>query len=161
MSNPATVFLDPAAVQAMAEHAREAFPDECCGVLLEGPDSAVRVLRIRNIQEELHAEDPVRYPRPATIAYVGHPDDLRIALDAADQPGCRLLAFYHSHPDHDAYFSDEDLAQATPFGEPSYPDALQVVLSIYDREFRCLKAFAWSPSQERYVEALRIDEVPA
>ena len=67
-------------------------------------------------------------------------------------PGCALAAFYHSHPDHAAYFSEEDVRQATPFGEPSYPDALQIVLSVVDREVLDAKAFAWSAALETYVE---------
>ena len=47
---------------------------------------------------------------------------------------------------------EEDTAQATPFGEPSYPDALQVVVSVYDREVRDIKAFAWSAEASAYVE---------
>ena len=57
---------------------------------------------------------------------------------------------YHSHPDHDAYFSDEDLAQAAPDGEPSYPEAVQIVVSIYDGEVRDVKAFAWSADSSTY-----------
>jgi len=134
-------------------HSVEAFPDECCGVIVAGADGAQRAIRIRNIQDEMHAKDPLAYPRTARIAYAGHPADLREALDAAEAPGCALVAFYHSHPDHDAYFSEEDTAQATPFGEPSYPEALQIVVSVYDRVVRTIKAFAWSDGEAAYVEA--------
>ena len=89
-------------------------------------------------------------------APLAHEDDaeraVRAALDLADEQGCRLVAFYHSHPDHDAYFSAEDTAQATPFGEPSYPGALQVVVSVRERSVREIKAFAWSDQASAYVE---------
>jgi [CysO sulfur-carrier protein]-S-L-cysteine hydrolase len=140
------------ALDDIRRHSREEYPEECCGVIIRDADSVTRVLRIRNIQNEMHAKDPERYPRTARTAYAGHPQDLRVALEAADAPGCALVAFYHSHPDHDSYFSAEDVAQATPFGEPSYPDALQLVVSVYDREIRVIKAFAWSPSEETFVE---------
>jgi proteasome lid subunit RPN8/RPN11 len=136
----------------LRRHVIEAYPDECCGVIVRLADGSERVLRIRNIQDEMHAKDPVAYPRTARIAYTGHPQDLRVALELADGPDCALVAFYHSHPDHDSYFSEEDTRQATPFGEPSYPDALQIVVSVYDREVRATKAFGWSPSDEAYVE---------
>ncbi len=140
------------ALDDVREHSRTEYPDECCGVIVRGADAATRVFRVRNVQNEMHAKDPANYPRTARTAYAGHPQDLRVALEAADAPGCSLVAFYHSHPDHDSYFSAEDVAQATPFGEPSYPDALQIVVSVYDREIRAIKAFAWSPSEENYVE---------
>jgi proteasome lid subunit RPN8/RPN11 len=140
------------ALDDIRRHSAEAYPDECCGVIVREADFGARVFRVRNIQDEMHAKDPAQYPRTARTAYAGHPQDLRLALDAADAPGCALLAFYHSHPDHDSYFSAEDVAQATPFGEPSYPDALQLVVSVYDREIRVIKAFAWSPPEETFVE---------
>ncbi|HYB98279.1 MAG TPA: Mov34/MPN/PAD-1 family protein [Candidatus Limnocylindrales bacterium] len=139
------------------EHSREEYPDECCGVVVVLPDGEQKVMRVRNVQNEMHAKDPVRYPRTARTAYAGHPADLRAALDAADAPGAELLAFYHSHPDHEAYFSEEDTAQATPFGEPSYPDAIQIVVSVYDRQVRRIKAFVWSPQSGAYVET-ELDE---
>ena len=144
--------LDERAWTEMTSHAAETYPDECCGVVVARPDGAQSVIRVRNVQDEMHVRDPDRYPRRARTAYTGHPEDLKRALDAAEAPGCGLVAFYHSHPDHAAYFSDEDVRQATPFGEPSYPEALQIVLSVYDREVRDAKAFAWSVADETYVE---------
>lgn len=144
--------LSKPVLDAMKQHSVEEFPDECCGLLVGKPDGTVEVRRVRNIQNEMHASDPERYPRTAATAYAGHPEDLRDGLLAADEPGHSLVAFYHSHPDHDAYFSDEDVAQATPFGEPSYPDAVQIVVSIYDREVRVIKGFAWSADQEAFVD---------
>jgi proteasome lid subunit RPN8/RPN11 len=139
-------------VAELEAHARETFPDECCGVIVADQAGTQRAIRIRNIQDEMHAEDPVRYPRTAKLAYAGHPEDLKRALEAGEAPGHALVAFYHSHPDHPSYFSDEDVAQATPFGEPSYPDALQVVISVYGDEIRDMKAFAWSADAETFVE---------
>ena len=133
-------------------HSGEEYPDECCGVIISTADGDVRVVRVRNVQDVMHAEDPRNYPRTARTAYVGHPADLRAALDLADRPGGALVAFYHSHPDHDSYFSAEDTAQATPFGEPSYPEALQIVVSVYDRRIHAIKAFSWSPDAGAYVE---------
>lgn len=133
-------------------HSVESYPDECCGVVVSAADGGVRALRVRNVQDEMHAADPANYPRTARTAYAGHPADLRAALDLADEPGAALTAFYHSHPDHESYFSAEDTVQATPFGEPSYPEALQIVVSVFDREVRDIKAFAWSPDEQAYVE---------
>jgi proteasome lid subunit RPN8/RPN11 len=143
--------IDSAAMHQIHVHSEEEYPSECCGVVVEVAGD-VRVVRVRNIQDEMHAKDPARYPRTSRTAYAGHPADLRAALELADGPGCRLVAFYHSHPDHDAYFSAEDTVQATPFGEPSYPDALQIVVSVYERRVRTVKAFAWSEAETSYVE---------
>lgn len=150
--------IDRNAMDEIRRHAIETYPDECCGVVVGDSAAGARVFRVRNVQDEMHAADPARYPRTARIAYSGHAGDLRVALDAADAPGCALAAFYHSHPDHDAYFSPEDVAQATPFGEPSYPDALQIVVSVREGRVATVKAFAWSVASSAYVET-ELEEV--
>ena len=145
--------IDPKALSEIATHAEETFPDECCGVVLALPDRTQKVVRIRNVQDEMHASDPKRYPRTARDAYTGEPGELLVALERAERPGHRLLAFYHSHPEHDAYFSEEDLAQATPFGEPSYPEASQIVISVLGGKAEETKVFSWSEKEGSYVEA--------
>jgi proteasome lid subunit RPN8/RPN11 len=137
--------------RALEAHAIETYPDECCGVLI-GTSGGTELVRIRNIQDEMHSSDPARYPRTARTAYAGHPGDLRDALARSEIKGHRLVAFYHSHPDHAAYFSDEDVRQATPFGEPSYPEALQIVVSVSETGVGEIKAFGWSPDLGSYAE---------
>ena len=144
--------LDSVVWDQLVAHAVGEYPIECCGILIRDPAGVVEVARIRNVQDEMHARDPARYPRTARTAYAGHPADLKDALERAERPGFSLVGFYHSHPDHAAYFSDEDVAQATPFGEPSYPDAVQIVLSVVDREVKDVKAFAWNGEQSAYAE---------
>ena len=56
----------------ISRHAREAFPDECCGVILSTGDSD-RVHALENIQNQLHALDPQTYPRTAASAYAIYP----------------------------------------------------------------------------------------
>ena len=132
-------------------------------VLSDGENEEVRPLV--NIQNQLHALDPATYPRTAAIAYAMDPRELESILDEAGRSGTKLKAFYHSHPDHDAYFSAEDKAFATPFGEPTFPDAAQIVVSIYHRTVKTIKAFAWSDDVKDFLE-LKIqpvepDEPPA
>lgn len=137
---------------AIEAHAIEAYPDECCGLVVErGGD--VHVERVSNVQDLMHARDPENFPRTARIAFTMGPEAGPLLL-AAERGELRLLAFYHSHPDHDAYFSEEDKRQATgAWDEPSYPDAGQVVVSIYDRKVRAIKAFAWDASLNDFTDA--------
>lgn len=152
MTQPTEVTLTTQAWQEIARHAEESFPEECCGVVLaEGGKE--RVQRLENIQNKLHALDPETYPRTAVIAYAMDPKELERVIDQATRTGAKLKAFYHSHPDHEAYFSDEDKVFACPFGEPTFPNAAQIVVSIYHREVKRLAAFAWSGEKNDFVEA--------
>lgn len=144
--------LTEAAVAAVAAHARETWPEECCGVILGGGRRGDRVHRLPNVQNGLHARDPETFPRDARTAYTMDPGALEAVLEQAERGGLSLKAFYHSHPDHDAYFSDEDRACATPFGEPTYPDAAQVVVSVMNGVVAGMAVYAWNPQAGDFVE---------
>jgi len=146
-----TLSLSATAWGEISRHAQETFPEECCGVVLSnGTVDFVR--RLKNMQNRLHALDPQTYPRTAAIAYAMDPLELATVLQQAEAGGAKLKAFYHSHPDHDAYFSEEDKAFASPFGEPTYPETAQIVVSIYDRAVKTARAFAWSDIKKDFVE---------
>ena len=151
MSAPAEILLTEDTWNEISRHSKETFPEECCGLVLSnGAREYVR--RVENIQNKLHALDPMTYPRTAAIAYAMDPRELQSVLDDADQAGAKLKAFYHSHPDHEAYFSAEDKSFATPFGEPTFPSAAQIVVSIFHRAVKDIKAFAWSDDKKDFVE---------
>ena len=143
--------LGQKAWEEMVRHAVETFPEECCGVILYNGASD-EVFRCRNIQNTLHALDPETYPRDATIAYAMDPKELESIIHEAKSTGAKIKAFYHSHPGHEAYFSQEDRAFATPFGEPTYPESAQIVISIYDRTVKRISAYAWSEEKKDFVE---------
>jgi proteasome lid subunit RPN8/RPN11 len=143
--------LSSEAWNAISRHAEAEFPDECCGVIFfDGSNDHVQ--RLRNIQNQLNALDPQTYPRTAVIAYAIDPRELETAIDQAGRSSAKLKAFYHSHPDHDAYFSEEDKAFACPFGEPTFPTTAQIVISIYNRAVRVIRAFGWSEEERDFVE---------
>ena len=155
MGNPLELKLTEPAWEEISRHAVDAFPEECCGVVLDrsGRD---QVRRFKNIQNQLHVQDPQTYPRDARIAYAMDPREIQAVIDEAEASGARIKAFYHSHPNHEAYFSEEDKAFATPFGEPTYPESAQIVISIYDRAVKRICAYAWADNEKDFVEiALR------
>jgi len=132
-------------------HAKAEFPDECCGVILsDGAQEFVRTCK--NIQNERHAADPETYPRDARTAYLIDPTDLIKAHKEAETENRQIKAFYHSHPNHDAYFSEKDKADAMVWDEPMYPEAAYIVISIYGQEIRVTRAYAWSEAAADFVE---------
>lgn len=145
------LLLSDQASRDMCRHAEDSFPEECCGVVLtDGKTDYIQ--RLNNIQNQLHALDPQTYPRTAAIAYAMDPKELEWVIDNAALHGAKLKAFYHSHPDHKAYFSEEDKAFASPFGEPTFPETAQIVISIYNREVKDVRAYAWSPAHNDFIE---------
>jgi len=145
------IHLSTKTWDALCQHAQEIFPNECCGVILVKNDRE-EVRRIFNIQNAMHEKDPQQFPRDATIAYFMEPKELLTVNREVDSGKAALKAFYHSHPNHDAYFSAEDKRQALFGDEPSYPDTAYVVISVYDRQVRNIKAFQWDEAAKDFVE---------
>ena len=124
--------------QAMVSHARQTYPNECCGALLGSIDGAGKTVRVALPLE--NAFDGVQAAR-----YELRPQDLLGADKIARARHMDLIGIYHSHPDGAACFSPTDLRN-------SYPGYSFVVLSIQKGEFH--HATSWLPNLEQ-TEATR------
>lgn len=146
------VSFSEATLAALHAHARDTYPDECCGFVVER-DGREEVVRVTNIQDELHARDPHQYPRTARTAYTMGREQVPV-IDAAERGALVLRAIYHSHPEHDAYFSAEDRKQALgPWDEPHYPAAAQIVLSVRNQAVAATRVYVWDAARRDFVEA--------
>ena len=128
------IKIEPAAWETMLAHAVEAYPRECCGILLGTEDSpeqraATAAIRCRN-------------------AYEGDQSD-RFAIDPKEQleavrraraEGLDVLGFFHSHPDHGMYFSATDLKN-------SWPWYSNIVISIEKGQFASAGSFRANEDQ--------------
>jgi adenylyltransferase/sulfurtransferase len=148
-----TVVISQQAFEAMAAQAEREFPFECCGFIIG--DTSDEVRPIRNIQNEKHAADPAMFQRDARTAYLMEPREQLAVLQEIDRRKLKLKAVYHSHPDHEAYFSATDRAQACSFDptEPDYPETAYIVMSVRDGKFAGAAAFVWDTEQKDFVEA--------
>jgi [CysO sulfur-carrier protein]-S-L-cysteine hydrolase len=138
--------------QILAQAERE-FPFECCGFII-GDDSSQEVRPITNIQNRKHGEDPASFVRDARTAFLMDPKEHLAVMKEIDRRKLRLLAVYHSHPDHDAYFSATDRAQACSFdpSEPDYPGTAYIVLSVKGGKFARAAAFVWDDEHKDFTE---------
>ena len=129
------------------EHALAEYPYECCGIVIGKPDSPDhdQIFRCTNIQNQLHEQDPETYERDARTAYYIDPRELMKVMKQAGEQGLVIKLFYHSHPEHDAYFSEEDKRMALFDNEPTYPDAHYLVISVYNGKIKDQAFFEWSP----------------
>jgi proteasome lid subunit RPN8/RPN11 len=118
---------------AMVAHARQTYPNECCGAMLGSMDAAGKTVRAALPLE--NAFDGVQAAR-----YELRPQDLLAADKAALERHMDLIGIYHSHPDCGAYFSKTDLQNSCPWYS-------FVVLSIQKGEFH--HANSWLPNAEQ------------
>ena len=138
---PVTLF--DSVVQEMRAHARETYPDECCGFLVAGPDptepdSPRVVLVARRAANDVDG-DPRR-------RFVIRAEDLRDAERAVEATGHFVVGFYHSHPDHPARPSAFDEAHAWPW-------YTYVVLAVTSSEVPAIGAFELDAESAQFRDA--------
>jgi proteasome lid subunit RPN8/RPN11 len=129
------IRMPSAVLEAIRAHARETYPEECCGGLL-GEASGAEI-RISNAERIANASREMRERRFA----VDPRDYLRLER-LADSRGLALVGFYHSHPDHPAAPSEYDREHAFPFLH-------YLILSV--ERGRPGEATSWVLSEERGV----------
>ena len=143
-----------ATFEAIVVQAEREFPFECCGFII-GDDAVEEVRPITNIQNRMHASEPGAFPRDARTAFLMEPKEHLAVMNEIDRRKLQLRVVYHSHPDHDAYFSATDRAQACSFDPefPDYPDTAYIVMSIRAGKFSRAAAFVWNAAKKEFVEA--------
>lgn len=143
LANPSLTDLEEAGLlQAIETQSRAEYPNECCGLIIE-KDGRLQRIACENLQDKMLAEHPGEFTRTAATAYFMAP---KVILEHAESIRC----IYHSHPDHGAYFSDEDQLVAAPFGEPNFPGVSYLVVSVMSGEVKDRKVFTWSDSSEQF-----------
>jgi proteasome lid subunit RPN8/RPN11 len=152
---PPHPIVSPEALAVMYAHARRDYPNECCGIVFGPRDApaADRAVACANIQNELHAEDPVKHARDARTAYnLGAGDLFKLQKSLRGDTPAKIV--YHSHVEVGAYFSDTDQAAAQMDGEPTYP-VEYVVIDVRAGGVGGAAQFAWDAAARRYVEVGR------
>ena len=119
------------------------YPAECCGVIISRRRASASSSPAGTSRIDLHARDPAASSarRPRTAYYMDPTDLLRIGPAAG-----RRLAPRRDLPlplDTGAYFSETDRPQALMRGEPTYPEATYVVVSVVGGEVRRRGRLRW------------------
>ena len=130
------ISLTQAQADELIAHAREANPNECCGLIGGTPDRVAQsVYRLRNL-----AANPL-------VTYEAASEDLFKAQRVMRERGELLLAIYHSHPRAaDPYPSETDVRLAY------YPTAVYLIVGLGNREPQ-LKAFRISEKEGEWQPA--------
>jgi proteasome lid subunit RPN8/RPN11 len=145
------MHLTQEAIDAIVKQATAEYPSECCGIVT-GTDTLLRVHALANIQDRLHDKDPEMHPRTSREAYsVDRNEAERIIVEATGR-GESIIAFYHSHIDCGAYFSAMDREVQTVFGEPEFPDAVHIVVSVQQGAIHEIKGYLWDGRKRDFME---------
>lgn len=97
--------ISRSALEEIDRHAEEGYPYEICGAML-GPAGAGTVTAVRRIDNAI-PDDALRRTRYR----LDDRQHVRVQREADDH-GLEIIGYYHSHPDHGAYFSKTDTADS-------------------------------------------------
>ena len=98
----------------LIEHARQAAPQEVCGLLAGRGDNVERVYKMANTSDT-----------PELCYFMDPKEQLKFTQEIR-QLGHELVGIYHSHPASQAYPSGKDVELAF------YPEAAYIIISLKD-----------------------------
>jgi len=107
------ITLNRTHCQEIFGYAREAVPDECCGLIGGDGAKASNLYPMRNVAAN------------AQVAYEAAPEDLFAAQRQMRERGEQLLAIYHSHPR-----ATEPQPSATDVRLAYYPLAIYFIIGL-------------------------------
>ena len=102
------IELSPEDWKRIEQHGAEAYPNECCGMLLGKEQGGRKVI------EDILPLPNAREDSPRN-RFLILPEDFLKGEREARSRGLDIIGFYHSHPDHFAQPSEYDRAHAWPW----------------------------------------------
>lgn len=106
------LILSEAQARAIADHAKQAYPAEACGLIGGVGDHATHIVPIPNA-----ANDPQRRFHLDERAFVQ-------AFDSLQRQSSEIIAVYHSHP------QGEPIPSLTDLSEAAYPDLIYLIVGL-------------------------------
>ena len=102
--------LSPELENIIKKDGENAYPNECCGVLIGKVDNAGVKTARSTLTIDNAREDSEQYHR-----FLITPEDMMKAEQTARANKLDVIGFYHSHPDHPSAPSGYDKDHALPF----------------------------------------------
>ena len=131
------LFIPKTVYDEIIEHAKDTYPNECCGILVGSGLKDKRVFesqRAKNINTER-----------ANDRFIIDPIEINVADKTARAQGLDILGFYHSHPDHPDRPSETDR-------EWAQPDYSYVIVSVKNGKDVSVKSWTIETDKDPFKE---------
>lgn len=132
-------------------HVRRESSQESCGLFLSNQAGTLtRVIACKNLQDELHQENALHYPRTSKTAYFIDPKQLFQIQKEMRSTSEHIAVIYHSHINAGAYFSEEDHRLAVLNDEPLYPNVKYLIFSLIKGKVKENALYAWHEKNRKF-----------
>lgn len=140
---PAPLTPPPDVLREAATHVASCYPEEGCGLILQGDDGWCFV-PMQNAATRFHQADPESFPVDARGAYLFDPEEQRRRWHWAAEQGFRIAFIVHSHVDAPPEFSelDREMAMASP-SEPLHPGVDYLVIEVREGMPGRARVYGW------------------
>ena len=136
------IKLTKEAYEHIVEHAKETYPNECCGILIGNSMTEKKVFYVQ-MATNLNKER-------AFDRYVMDPTEIYLADKEARSQSLELMGFYHSHPDHPDRPSEYD----REMGQAGYS---YIIVSVNKGTDVSVKSWSFKKDDEPFKEeAIRL-----
>jgi len=116
------VYLSKRNLDRLVAHAKREYPNEACGILAGKESHVEKMYEMVNT-----ANSRIKY-------FMDPKEQLGVMKDIRNS-GLDMIGIYHSHPDTEAYPSEEDRKMAF------YPEAHYLIISLKDKANPITRAF--------------------
>ena len=125
---PILIVFRKSELQIIAQHSRNVFPNESCGIILGNKQDNIKIAAKISPTTNI-LESPARYQ-------INPREQLNVYMEA-DEKSLEILGYYHSHPFGDTKPSEIDIKKA------NQPGCSYIIYSYMHNEF---KSFYWNGS---------------
>ncbi len=132
-----TLDISQSAYDQILEHARDAYPHECCGILVGSTMQGTKVMYV-------HRAENTNKER-ANDRYKIDPREFNMIDREARMQSLDILGFYHSHPDHPDKPSSTDRED----GQPGYS---YIIVSVNKGKDTSIKCWSFEEENEPFKE---------
>ena len=144
---PACVSFAPGAYEAMAAHARAAYPEECCGLLTGSSEAPLFIAGAHPCRNVLGRGVGAR------TAYLLDFRDLEGVERDSRALDRHIAGAFHSHVEAGAQFSEVDRRLALlEDGVPAFPSWIQVVLDVRSDGVHDTRIYLWDAASNEFRE---------
>ncbi len=130
--------IGAADMDSIHEHAKEAYPEECAGILVGMDNGEAKVIVDVWRADNTHEGERER-------RFLIEPLKIKEFEDAARERDLDILGFYHSHPDHPAEPSEYDRDHA-------WPGYSYIIASVSESGVEDMRSWALKDDRSGYDE---------
>lgn len=132
-----TITIPRGVYEEIINHAKESYPNECCGVIVGGS------MKGRKIFDSQRATNT--NTERANDRYIIDPRELNLIDKIARTQGMDIMGFYHSHPDH----PDKPSATDREWGQPGYS---YIIISVKGGTEVSVRSWIFNDDNEEFKE---------